>query len=143
MASSLVGEKWLEGALAAPDDLCSRSRGAGHSEPVLLNESCDSAFGGIILRLIWLEVMESPLVRRAVPGFSCSTVAEGAQRTWGSVRESERGPADPADAFKSGARLGGDKVPTGEGFLPVGLLGKGDDVANLVDSSLAGKKSTS
>ena len=48
-------------------------------------------------------------------GFSCSTVAEGALRTWGSVREGERGPADPADAFKSRARVGGNKVTTGEG----------------------------
>ena len=59
---------------------------------------------------------------------------------WGSVREGERGPADPLGAFKSGARAGGDKVPTGEGFLPVGLLGKGDEVADLVDSSLAGQR---
>ena len=59
---------------------------------------------------------------------------------WGSVREGERGPADPLGAFKSGARAGGDKVPTGEGFLPVGLLGKGDEVANLVESSLTGKR---
>ena len=64
-------------------------------------------------------------------GFSCSTVAEGALRTWGSVREGERGPADPVDAFKSGARVSGNKVPTGEGFLSVGLLGKGHEVANL------------
>ena len=58
---------------------------------------------------------------------------------WGSVREGERGPADQVDAFKSGVRVGGNKVPPGEGFLPVGLLGKGGEVAILVDSSLKGK----
>ena len=43
-------------------------------------------------------------------------------------------------AFKIGARVGGNKVPIGEGFLPVGLLGKGDEVAYFVDSSLPGKR---
>ena len=84
--------------------------------------------------------MELPLARRAVSGFFCSTVARGALRTWGSVREGERGPADPIDAIKSRAPVGGDKVPTGEGFLPIGLLGKGGEVANLVDPSLTGKR---
>ena len=51
-----------------------------------------------------------------------------------------RGPADPAHAFKSGAPVGGNKLSTEEGFLPVGLLGKGDGVANLVGSSLTGKR---
>ena len=69
--------------------------------------------------------MESALHLRATSVFCCSTVAEDALRTWGSVREGERGPADLVDAFKSGARVGGDKVPTGEGFL-VGLMGKGE-----------------
>ena len=36
--------------------------------------------------------------------------------------------------------MGGYKVPPGESFLYVGLLGKGDEVANLVDSSLTGKR---
>ena len=53
--------------------------------------------------------------------------------------EDERGPADPADAFKSGDRVGDNKVSTGEGFLPVDLLGKGDEVVNPGDSSLTGK----
>ena len=54
VAPSLIGEKWPQGALAAPDGLCRRSRGAGGSEPVLLDESYDSsAFSGIcIVRLI-------------------------------------------------------------------------------------------
>ena len=73
-------------------------------------------------------------------GLSCSTVAEGALRTWDIVLENERGPADPIDAFKSGTRVGGDKMPTGECFLPVHLLGKGDEVANLADSALAGRR---
>ena len=54
--------------------------------------------------------------------------------------ESERGYADPVDAFESGARVGGNKVPAGEGCLPASLLGKGDEVANLVDSSFTGKR---
>ena len=53
VSPSLIGEKWPEGARAAPDGLCQRSRGAGGSEPVLLDESCDSsAFSGITVRLI-------------------------------------------------------------------------------------------
>ena len=36
--------------------------------------------------------------------------------------------------------MGGNNVPAGEGFPPVGLLGKGEEVANLVGSSLAGKR---
>ena len=80
--------------------------------------------------------MESPLSRRDVPALSGSTVAEGALRTWGTVREDEKEPADPVDTFKSWARVGGNKVPTGKGFLPVYLLKTGDEVASLVDSSL-------
>ena len=83
--------------------------------------------------------MESLLARRAVSGFSCSTVAEGALRTWVSVCEGERGPADPVDAFKSGPPVGGTKLSTGGGFLPADLFGKGDEVANLV-GSLTGKR---
>ena len=50
VSPSLMSEKWPEGARAAPDGLCRRPRGAGDSEPVLLDESCDSsALGGIIL----------------------------------------------------------------------------------------------
>ena len=82
--------------------------------PVLFDESCDSsAFSG-----------ESPVDptrgRGVIIGssgsvtLSCSTVAKGALRSWSSVREGERGPADSADAFKNGARVGGNKVPTGE-----------------------------
>ena len=51
-----------------------------------------------------------------------------------------RGPADPAHAFKSGAPVGGNKLSTEEGFLPVGLLGKGDEVANIVVPSFTGKR---
>ena len=49
-------------------------------------------------------------------------------------------PADPVDAFKSGLPVGGTTLSTGGGFLPADLLGKGDKVANLVGSSLAGKR---
>ena len=54
--------------------------------------------------------------------------------------EDEIGPADPVDAFKNGGQVGGIIVPTGEGFLAVELLGKVDDVANLVDPPLTGKR---
>ena len=53
VAPSLIGEKWPEVTRAAPDGLCRRPRRTGGSEPVLLDESCDSsAFAGIKLRLI-------------------------------------------------------------------------------------------
>ena len=55
------------------------------------------------------------------------------------MREGERGPADPIDVFTSGVRVGGNKMATGEGFHPVGLLGKGDEVVDLVDAFLTGK----
>ena len=35
--------------------------------------------------------------------------------------------------------MGGNISPTREGSFPLGLLEKGDEVANLVDSSLMGK----
>ena len=56
------------------------------------------------------------------------------------MREGERGLADPVDAFKSWGQVGGNKAPTGEGFLPVGLLRKGGEVTNLVGYSLTGKR---
>ena len=34
--------------------------------------------------------------------------------------------------------MGGNKSPTREGSFPLGLLEKGDEVANLVDSSMMG-----
>ena len=36
--------------------------------------------------------------------------------------------------------MGGNISPTGEGSFPLGLGRKGDQVANLVDSSLMGKR---
>ena len=56
------------------------------------------------------------------------------------MREDERGPANPADEIENGAPVGGNKGPTGGGFRPVDLVGKGDQVANIVDSSLIGKR---
>ena len=56
------------------------------------------------------------------------------------MRENERGPEDSVDDIKTGDRVGDNKVPTQEGFLPVHLLGKGDEVAGLVDSYLTGKR---
>ena len=93
----------------------------------------------IILRLIWPEVVESPLTRRAVSGFSSSAVAEEALRTWVSVRDGQSEPADPVYAFKSGPPVGGNKLFR-QVFLPAGLLGKGDEVSNLVGSSSTEKK---
>ena len=40
----------------------------------------------------------------------------------------------------SGARVGGNINPTREGSFPLGLLEKGDEVANLDDSSSMGKR---
>lgn len=53
--------------------------------------------------------------------------------------EDERGPADPVDDVKHGSRVGG-KAPTGEGFFPADLLGKGDQAENIVGSSLTQTK---
>ena len=46
----------------------------------------------------------------------------------------EAGPVDPVGVFGSEARPGGINVFTREVFFPSGLLEKGDEVANLVDS---------
>ena len=83
--------------------------------------------------------MESPLARRGVSGFSCSTGAEGTLHTWSVVREDKRGSGDPVDDFKSGTRVGGNKGSTGEGFRPVDMVGKGGEVA-ILDSSLIGNR---
>ena len=56
------------------------------------------------------------------------------------MREDERGPADPVDDFENGAPVGGNEGSTGKGFCPVDLVGKGDEVASFVDSSLIGKR---
>ena len=56
------------------------------------------------------------------------------------VREDERGPTNQVDALENRVWVGGNKVPTIKGFLPVDLLRKGDGVANLVVSSLARKR---
>ena len=40
----------------------------------------------------------------------------------------------------SGARVGGNISPAQEGYFPLGLLEKGDEVANLLDSSLMGER---
>lgn len=43
------------------------------------------------------------------------------------------------DDLKHGARGRGNKGPAGDDFFPVDLLGKVDEVANLVESSLIEK----
>ena len=60
-------------------------------------------------------------------------------RTWSGVREDERGSADPVDDLQNSDRVRGDKGSTGRGFRHVDLVGNGDGVANLVDTSLKGK----
>ena len=55
------------------------------------------------------------------------------------MREDETTPADQVDAFKSGAPVGGSKMPARGGFPDVDLFEKGGDVANLVGSSFTGK----
>ena len=52
----------------------------------------------------------------------------------------EAGSVDPVGVFRSGARGSGNNVFTRGGSFPLCLLEKGDEVANLVDSSLMEKK---
>ena len=84
--------------------------------------------------------MESQLARRALPVFFVSIGAERARRPWRGLRGDERGPAGPQVGFDNGAPVGGNKWTTGEGFRPVDLVRKGDEVASLVDSSFIGKR---
>ena len=49
-------------------------------------------------------------------------------------------PLDPISVFMIGARVGGNISPTREGSFLLGLLSKWDEVANLDDSSLMGKR---
>ena len=59
---------------------------------------------------------------------------------WISLREDGAGPVYPVSVFMIGARVGGNIRPTRQGSLPLRLLEKGDDVANLDDSSLMAKR---
>ena len=53
------------------------TRGSGALESVLLDEGCEpSAFTGSLVLLILPEVVQSPLARRALSGFTFSTVAK-------------------------------------------------------------------
>ena len=54
------------------------------------------------------------------------------------MREDKPGLADPVGVFMSGARVGGNTYPTRGGSFPLDLLEKGNEVANLDDSSLMG-----
>ena len=56
------------------------------------------------------------------------------------MREDKAGLADPVGVFMSGARVGGNIGPTRGGSFPLALLEKGNEVANLDDSSLMGKR---
>ena len=48
-------------------------------------------------------------------------------------------PANPVDDFENGAPVGCNKGSTGEDFRPVNLVGKGDELSNIVDCSLRSK----
>ena len=48
--------------------------------------------------------------------------------------------ADPVGVFMSGARVGDNTSPTRGCSFPLALLEKGNEVANLDDSSLMGKR---
>ena len=89
--------------------------------------------------MICPEVVQSPLARRTVSGLPCSAGAEGAAHTGDIVHEDKDAPTGPADDFENEIRVDGNTVPTEEGLLAVDLLEKGDEVANLVDSSFTGK----
>ena len=56
------------------------------------------------------------------------------------MREDKAGLADPVGDFMSEARVVGNIGPTREGSCPLVLLEKGNEVANLDDSSLMGKR---
>ena len=135
MSPSLFGEKPHEAAVTTPE-------GAGGSKLLLRDERCDSSVdlreqrpadqaGG-------RDITTDP-PRSA--GFStCSTGSDADLCTWVSVREDGAGPADSAGLFMSGARVGGNICPTREGSFPIALLDKGNEVANLDDSSLMGNR---
>ena len=57
------------------------------------------------------------------------------------MREDKAGLADPVGVFfMSGARVDGNIGPTRGGSFPLALLEEGNEVANLDDSSLMGKR---
>ena len=56
------------------------------------------------------------------------------------MREDKAGLADPVGVLMSGARVGGNIGPTRGGSVPLALLEKGNEVANLDDSSLMEKR---
>ena len=116
-------------------------RGQGALSPFCLTKAAIlPILTGMLSGRSYPGAVESPLARRALSVFFCSTGAEGALRTWSGVREDERGPAGPADDFENGAPVGGNKGSAGEGFRPVDLVGKGDGVVSPVDSSLIQKR---
>lgn len=57
------------------------------------------------------------MLLRQCLGVSFSTGGERLPRTCGSVREDERGPADPSDNLQIGGLVGGNKVTTGTDFV--------------------------
>lgn len=84
--------------------------------------------------------MKSPLARLAVLGLCCSTKAVGALHTWVSVRENVMGPADATDCVKIEFEVSDNNVSAGKGFFLADLLGKVNEIENLVDYSLIGNQ---
>ena len=83
----------------------------------------------------------SPLARRAVSDLLPEPLGRHSPKHVGERIKAEAGPVDAVDVVWSGVRVGGNKGFSRGGSFPSGLLEKGDEVANLVDSSLM-KKTT-
>ena len=56
------------------------------------------------------------------------------------MREDGAGLTDPVGVFMNGARVGGNIGPTRGGSVPLALLEKGNELANLDDSSFMVKR---
>ena len=88
---------------------------------------------GNSVQLIGLEAVASPLASRAVSVLLPDPLVATLPDARG--REDGAGPADPVGVFMSGAGVGGNIYPTREGSFALVLLEKGNEVANLDDSS--------
>ena len=56
------------------------------------------------------------------------------------MRDDKAGLIDSVGVFMSGIRVGGNIGRTRGGYFPLALLEKGNEVANLDDSSVMGKR---
>ena len=129
VSPSLFGEKSKEDALTAPE-------GAGGFKLLLLDERCDSSVDiRECVHLLGLEAVASPLARRVVSVLVPAPLVATLPDARGlACMKTEQG----LQIFMSGARVVGSIGPTGS--FPLGLEEKRDEVANLVYSSLMGKK---